>query len=682
MVLNTTKSESQRLNLICLMRPGKVFVTDLKTGEKTEYGTRIHSRSDLLCMICLETISRTESIWCCQVCRAVTHLVCIKAWSFSRIKPKSDSSWMCPNCRHAYPQAPIDSRCFCGKTVNPEANTKLYGAPPHCCFEICGNVCPNTRGAHCDHPCESQCHSGLCPPCHDVYVYTCWCGRHQKSIKCSEFKVITNDKRSCGEICSNTLNCGLHKCQQVCHFSECAPCSVIVSESSCFCGAKFITHMCGGEESSVEFSCGGICDKILTCKKHRCNSICHPGYCTSCPTDISVIKTCFCGKSSLEELNVCRTDCEEPIPTCTKICGKILKCRDFYNDLQSAEHICQGICHSPPCPVCNGTSFVLCQCKKSKINVNCIDLYYSERRPVLCNKKCKKKLSCGKHKCQEICCSSQSHVCPMPCDQKGPCELHECSRTCHSDPTHKCSYIYNTTVACSCGKTTVPPPYNCSSLFPLCLNYCPRRCKLGHVDNHPCHRMDTKCPPCSYLMTKMCINNHRLVANAPCSAMEVLCMSPCGKIQKCGHSCQKLCHRGDCQQDPKDKCSVACQIMRTRCRHPCDLKCHFPTNCPTSPCLKNVQIYCECKFRTNYVNCEDFSWFLDQIKSLNINFKPKGDHEELCLMCDHDCLMKQRLFQLATAFGIDPLTQSELCCKVSKLSKDQLEEIINTEFHV
>lgn len=48
-----------------------------------------------------------------------------------------------------------------------------------------------------------------------------------------------------------------------------------------------------------------------------------------------------------------------------------------------------------------------------------------------CEKKCTKKRSCGKHKCNQMCCIDVEHICPLPCSKNLSCGRHKCELTCH-----------------------------------------------------------------------------------------------------------------------------------------------------------------------------------------------------------------------------------------------------------
>ena len=89
---------------------------------------------------------------------------------------------------------------------------------------------------------------------------------------------------SCQELCSKEQPCG-HFCQQICHqFNDhtlevtCPPCQIFINKL-CHGGHLSKPFVCG---SQFEFSCDSKCLKLLSCGIHFCNEICHFGDCNSC----------------------------------------------------------------------------------------------------------------------------------------------------------------------------------------------------------------------------------------------------------------------------------------------------------------------------------------------------------------------------------------------------------------
>lgn len=69
---------------------------------------------------------------------------------------------------------------------------------------------------------------------------------------------------------------------------------------------------------------------MLNCGAHRCQQLCHRGQCQPCSRSPSLVKTCPCGQTPLAKLLELgyseRQSCSDPIPSCGKTCSKPLAC--------------------------------------------------------------------------------------------------------------------------------------------------------------------------------------------------------------------------------------------------------------------------------------------------------------------------------------------------------------------
>jgi transcriptional repressor NF-X1 len=129
--------------------------------------------------------------------------------------------------------------------------------------------------------------------------------------------------------CERMLPCKRHHCEKVCHTGPCGDCSVVIS-ARCFCGKKNEALLCGDmvvkgklSEEDGVFSCSEPCGHTLACGNHVCKDMCHLGPCGECELMPRKVTTCHCGKTRLQES---RASCLDPIPTCDKICDKKLPC--------------------------------------------------------------------------------------------------------------------------------------------------------------------------------------------------------------------------------------------------------------------------------------------------------------------------------------------------------------------
>lgn len=187
------------------------------------------------------------------------------------------------------------------------------------------------------------------------------------------------------------------------------------------------------------------------------------------------------------------------------------------------------------------------------------------------------------------------------------------------------------------------PPIPCGTVI-QCYFPCTRPPpSCGHPkQQHDCHEMEP-CPPCIYLVDKVCICGKNTVANVPCHRSRVSCGHTCDAVLNCGfHRCQKSCHDiGQC-----GPCHQTCTKPR-KCGHSCPEPCHAPASCPeTLPCQAWVTLLCACGHQQQQVRCGH------SIHS------PQSSNDRT-LKCNDACLLAQRNAKLAEALGLNPSDKSQ-----------------------
>ncbi|NXM80802.1 NFX1 protein, partial [Oenanthe oenanthe] len=456
------------------------------------------------CMVCCEVVRIVAPVWSCQNCYHVFHLNCIKKWARSPASQAEDgnSGWRCPACQNASVQVPKTYTCFCGKVQNPEWNRNEI---PHSCGELCGK---KRQGLDCPHLCNILCHPGPCPSCPAFVTKTCECGQTSHSVRCGQ-----STKIHCSNVCGNTLNCGKHSCTQVCHAGKCSPCQLTVQQV-CYCGSNFKEVLCGSKEEFSDgfgsFSCQNICGKKLNCGRHNCKQVCHPQPCQLCPRLPQVVYRCPCGQTPLSKLLelgcVERKICTDPIPSCGKTCGKPLSCGSY-----EFVHTCESLCHEGDCKPCSHTSNIYCRCgfKKKVSDFGELSFFLIAAITFMCDKRCNKKRSCGRHKCNEVCCVDTEHKCSLVCGRKLNCGLHRCEEPCHRGSCQTCWQTSFDELTCYCGESVIYPPVPCGTQPPECKKTCTRPHDCDHPVYHSCHS-EEKCPPCTYLTQKWCMGKHEV----------------------------------------------------------------------------------------------------------------------------------------------------------------------------
>ncbi|KAL4221983.1 Transcriptional repressor NF-X1 [Mactra antiquata] len=624
------------------------------------------SKGTYECMVCCESVRSSNAVWNCTGCYHVFHLRCIKKWARSPnavVSGTDRDGWRCPACQTLSFKFPNQYRCFCGKVRDPEV-TRMD--TPH----SCGDVCHKDRGETCKHPCNLLCHPGPCPECVAMVTKSCDCGKTKQSAKCCQSTVI-----KCQLICERMLNCGRHYCQSKCHSGPCEKCEVIITQE-CYGEHEKREVICGSEPSfTASYSCQNLCKKRLDCGNHVCERLCHDGACDTCPLLPSNLTRCPCGAKSLTDISdTSRTTCLDPIPTCGAVCNKILNCGP-----EDKRHRCDRLCHEGPCGPCNGTTILPCRCLFMDKEYKCSELAQlkDDDAKFLCDKRCNRKKSCGRHKCGQSCCVKDEHICELICGRKLSCGQHKCMETCHKNNCPPCLMAGFDELTCHCGVEVMYPPIPCGTKPPECHQPCTRQHDCQHTVRHNCHS-DEKCPPCTELTQKMCMGNHVKRSNIPCHLTDISCGMKCNKPLPCGqHRCIKTCHKGICVEKGQT-CQQLCQQRRENCDHICGVVCHGEQPCPKTLCKAKVQVKCACGNREGEIICSngDLSSdhqrlaFKDSIvfSSTSVNLG-KFSHGKIgtdrVLDCDSECALLERNRRLASALDIqNPNLTSKLSTPV------------------
>ncbi|CAG5051969.1 unnamed protein product [Parnassius apollo] len=633
-------------------------VTELVGNSAMTQRERLSEQLDkgtLECLVCCERVKQIDSVWWCSNCYHVLHLRCIRKWAMSSLV---EGKWRCPACQNTNEEIPVEYRCMCGAVRSPEYSRGAIGA------HTCGKACRRPRS--CPHPCTLLCHPGPCPPCQATISKKCGCGAETRSVLCS-----SKLPQLCGRECKRKLTCGVHECQRECHEGPCDDCSETVTQV-CYCpAAKSRSVPCTAETGTCDtWSCGAECARVLSCGAHVCRRACHPPPCSPCPLRPENVKSCPCGNTKIEKDQ--RKSCADPIPLCGNICAKPLPCGP-----EGDKHFCKQLCHEGPCPTCPDKTLLPCRCGHSSREVPCSELPEMVNN-VLCQKKCNKKLSCGRHRCRTACCAAQSHRCAVVCGRTLSCQLHRCEEFCHTGHCAPCPRLSFDELRCECGAEVVLPPVRCGTRPPKCNAPCRRERPCKHPPHHSCHTDD--CPPCVVLTTKMCHGQHEERKTIPCSQEEFSCGMPCGKPLSCGkHTCIKTCHKGPCNTE---KCSQPCTEKRASCGHGCAAPCHVASGgaCPSAaPCRRPVRATCPCARRaadrTCHENARDYAKMISTLAATKMQEGGSVDLSEVqrpgsmlkTLECDDECRMEARSRQLALALQIrNPDVSAKLAPRYSE----------------
>ncbi|XP_054708933.1 NF-X1-type zinc finger protein NFXL1-like [Uloborus diversus] len=630
--------------------------------EKTrEFLQDVITSGAIVCLICIESVKRTDKIWSCHHCFGIFHLHCIQKWAkdslynLSDVEKKKKLQWCCPKCRCEYvpSEETFKYLCFCGKVEDPV--TDLWTVP-----HSCGQKCSKKLKPDCGHLCCLLCHPGACPPCPQTVLSSCACGKSKPiSQRCS------NRQWTCEKKCGKLLFCKLHSCEEMCHEGECPPCRK-TCEQKCLCGSETVVRPC----EDPLWHCKKICNKLLRCKNHFCEIVCHSGACLDCPS--SGPRSCPCGK------NIVSLPCTENIVPCGDTCDKLLSCE---------LHRCTQRCHLGPCEKCLQMRVMKCRCGLREKSVPCCKEY-------VCDIKCKRKRDCGRHFCNKKCCIGNCSPCEVVCGRTLNCGNHKCSSVCHAGPCYPCRET--TKVTCNCGsskiivpcgrKRAVPPrcsaecklPADCHHTqrhkhmchfgsCPPCHLVCGKTLNCGHTCPVYCHsailtKIDTKekklgpwdllnsyklelvckpCPPCLVSVPVTCLGGHEVRNMACYEARPTSCGRPCGRKLFCGnHICKLECHTVSCnpnslmQSEECEACSEGCSKPRKPgCSHPCLRPCH-PGDC--LPCKQQLKMKCHCGINVVYSECSSWNDADNEEKSSLLSCSNRCPKQ---ISCGHRCTL-------------------------------------------
>ncbi len=155
----------------------------------------------------------------------------------------------------------------------------------------------------------------------------------------------------------------------LCHPGPCPPCPNMVN-ISCHCAKSApVSRRC----SNKYWSCNKTCNKLLKCKQHLCNQVCHPNECSACSK--TSLQFCQCKKNRKQVL------CTETVWHCKQVNLKLLYLKkntpsnnqnfEFKkicsNLFSCGNHNCEVVCHSGECGNCPRSKIRSCPCGKSSI---------------------------------------------------------------------------------------------------------------------------------------------------------------------------------------------------------------------------------------------------------------------------------------------------------------------------
>eukprot|EP00659_Diplonema_papillatum_P004363 gene4363-6757_t len=373
---------------------------------------------------------------------------------------------------------------------------------PHSCDGVCSKLRELTE---CKHPCTASCHPGPCPPCPKTVELVCHCGKVHLHIGCSEPR---SEKRSCGGRCDKLLRCRRHRCKEVCHEGPCSPC-LLTYPQSCFCGKK-----------------QGVV--------RPCQAASYEG---NPPVDEAVPS----GSPKV-------FSCGEPCPLALA-CGN---------------HACSLPCHAGSCPECHllPVATVACACGKTPNEVLYRDSTRKERTD----------------------CTDPLDTCGKTCGKPCPCGVstHNCKAPCHNGDCPPCPHPR--TLPCKCGTKSVTIACADSEKDPGTL--------VPVWTAKPAEKADLDI----FAGVGGKKNKHKAKAQAARITLPFTCTTRCTAQKDCfKHTCKNVC----CPQYQQlHLCELRCSRMLSCGKHKCPEKCHAG-ECP--PCLNSAFTELSCRCGVTYI---------------------------------------------------------------------------------
>ena len=174
-------------------------------------------------------------------------------------------------------------------------------------------------------------HEG-CPPCEVRVSVPCFGDHCHREMPCH---CLPYGRFSCGKECGKLLSCKQHSCDMLCHDLASEPCP----------------------------PCSRSCEREAVCQ-HGCpQKVCHAGDCGRC--NVMVRFPCHCGRTTLQHPCHILKSLRDGDMRCDKICLK---------PLPRCPHLCQAQCHRGACTherKCTMETTVRCQCKRRRQKLPC-----------------------------------------------------------------------------------------------------------------------------------------------------------------------------------------------------------------------------------------------------------------------------------------------------------------------
>jgi transcriptional repressor NF-X1 len=246
---------------------------------------------------------------------------------------------------------------------------------------------------------------------------------------------------------------------------------------------------------------------------------------------------------------------------------------------KSCPHKCANTCHAGPCLPCPQIGPTQsCFCARESVTRKCIDTDYENGWS--CGQICGEIMPCGEHFCERACHEGLCGACEVRVDARCYCGQVEKDIICCERDDDIVSKLYHQTDS---GETVTEEwtgNFECGNIcdraFDCGKHNCEKTCHSQHASIPHCPRSPDIVSHCPCGKTPLAA-----IASKPRSSCEdpiPACSEPCLKTLNCGHSCQVLCHSGDCPPCMQTT-SINCRCGRTTSKTICHQGMEEPPEC-------------------------------------------------------------------------------------------------------
>lgn len=345
-------------------------------------------------------------------------LSCNKHQCLKKCHVSTPESHICPTMPKA------NETCLCGKTPVHE----ILGRDRESCEEpipVCDKSCNKLLPCGI-HRCLFPCHEGQCVPCLKTQPVKCRCGKQEFDMPCKS--VLAGSQATCRRKCTALMDCRRHRCGETCcEFEKVSAEHEKQRKKAARSGLSWDLNQLNLEDLTLAQNndlhsmdhpyahvCTLPCDRLLSCKIHRCAEKCHQGACHPCLEATYEDYVCPCGRTVVSA----PIRCGSLIPVCHFTCPIPRPCG----------HETNHDCHDPSqssCPPCLVRVEKDCDCGRTTVKgVLC------SQTKVSCGRACGKALPCG-HTCPIFCHTGPCKTgCSQPCEKLLPCS-HKHTKSCH-----------------------------------------------------------------------------------------------------------------------------------------------------------------------------------------------------------------------------------------------------------